>query len=344
LDKLADILLPGTPVCIYIRYSSYKQEYGMSEEMQLQLAQNMINRYDLKLVQTYRDIKKSGYHKQLEKRNGIMKLIADASQGAFKVLITMCNDRLSRDVFDLIKIVDTLESYNIDLVYSMPGVIQPCEQDIVYEMYSYANAMNEAERISVRSRATLKEKASLGQWTGGSLPYGYKLNVNTGLIEVMPEIIPAIREIYRLYISGLSCTKIAQQLAPSLSSQKKWTRWQVEGIIKNPFYAGYLTWNKRKSYSNSAWRKPSEWIMIESKRIPKVIDKGTWDLAQGMLQLKKIDAPSTKYFSSPFWLKGLLTCSCGKKMMAKNRETTSILKNGEKKTYGKNIYYCSSVA
>lgn len=312
----------------------------MSEQMQLQLAMSMINDYDLKLMKTYRDEKKSGYRKPLEKRSGLMKLIKDASQGIFKVLITMSNDRLSRNIFDMIKIVDTLENYNIKLVFSMPRLIQPCEQDIVYEMYSYANAMHEAERIGVRSRAALQEKISLGQWAGGALPYGYRLNVKTGAIEMIPEIIPIIKKIYILYISGLSCSKIASQLEPGLSSRGKWTKWQVEGIIKNPFYAGYLTWNKRKSYSNSAWRKPSEWIMIESQRIPKMIDKGTWDLAQGMLQMKKTSVPSTKHFSSPFLLKGLLTCSCGAKMMAKNRETTTTLKNGERKKYGKNIYYC----
>jgi len=342
---ISDALKPQTPVAIYNRYSSHKQESGMSIEMQMQAAQKIITEYELRLTNTYQDEKKPGYKTHFTRRKGMMELLKDARKGVFKAVITLCSDRVSRDVVQFISIIEILDQCGIQLIYSMPGMTQPFEQDIVSEMISYANAMHESERTSARVREAMKNKVDKGEWVGGSIPFGYQLNIKTGAIEILPLAAEIVKDVYQKYIRGFSFQSIAHSLAPGHSPTGRWTRWQIEGIIKNPFYAGYLTWNKRLDRSNSAWRNPADWMMVESKYIPKIIDKKTWDIAQGVLLRKKTNRISSKHYSSPNILKGLLYCSCGQMLLpkdnrSKDNRSKSILKSGTEKVYGNRIYKC----
>lgn len=110
-------------------------------------------------------------------------------------------------------------------------------------------------------------------------------------------------------------------------------------MIKNPVYCGKIAWNKRKSYSNSAWRNTKDWILIQSKYIPRIISDDTFEISQEVLH-KKVMISNKRYYSSDFILKGLVFCCCGEALLTKNQETESTLADGSKRKYGKQIYYC----
>lgn len=326
---------------LYCRYSSIKQEFGLSLEIQQNFGDMFIERYGLKLFKTYSDTKTSGYHKPLEKRTGITELLNDAAERKFSVVLTLTPDRLSRNVFELLAIRETLEKYNVELYYTMPGAVQPADQDIVSEMISYAEAMRESQRNGTRTRAASKLKVDKGEWPGGNLPFGFYLDPNTRKIEVVAGAEHLIRLIHSRYQRGESFEKIAATLDRNMSPTGRWTRWQVEYIVKNPIYAGKIVWNKRKSYSNSTWTDPSRWIVVESKHIPVVLDSDTWELSQEMLNYKKSTLLQNKHhYSSNYVLKDILQCSCGETMKTKNQTTKHKLPDGTKKTYGKQFYYC----
>lgn len=213
---LSEILKPGTVVAEYDRYSSFKQENGLSLEIQRSFARQMVLQYDLDLVKIYTDEKTSGYHKPLEKRSGMVELLEDARAGVFKVLLTLGIDRLSRNIFELLTIRETLESYGIQLIYTMPGAVQPFEQDIVTEMISYAMSMQESERISARTKEASKLRANNGLWPGGNLPFGYTINPYTKKIEISKGARQVIRKIHFCFQVGESFESIAESLNKDL--------------------------------------------------------------------------------------------------------------------------------
>ena len=89
----------------------------------------------------------------------------------------------------------------------------------------------------------------------------------------------------------------------------------IRYIIENPFYYGYVRWN-RQNPSEHTIKDKSEWIIAPGAH-PVLINKESWDFANE--QLIKISRPYKERGTSGIkhWLSGIVKCSsCGSSLVS----------------------------
>jgi len=141
-----------------------------------------------------------------------------------------------------------------------------------------------------------------GLWVGYS-PCGY-LNVHNGTItkpikdiEIDPIRAPFIVEIYEKRSTGMpygAITKLVNSEGMTGKSGKKMTKSNIERILQNPFYYGFMQYNG-KQYAH---------------KYPKLITKELYDKCQKVREQRH--GHRTAYKSLPFIFSGIAQCKdCG---------------------------------
>ncbi len=143
-----------------------------------------------------------------------------------------------------------------------------------------------SEELSDNIRAVFRRKMEEGQFLGNYAPYGYQKEQGQRH-RLVPdgETAAVVEEIFSLYLSGLSCRKIAGTLTargiltPSQLKKhrgedlgrKDCTRWSagtVRKILRNPVYLGHMVQGKEEkiSFKEKKTRElpESRWIVVEN--------------------------------------------------------------------------------
>lgn len=175
-----------------------------------------------------------------------------------------------------------------------------------------------------------------GQYIGSFPAYGYRKdpqNHNRLLIDA--HAAEVVREIYRLYLSGMGKQRIAAELNarglpnPTLYKQQQglryvnggqqdardWNRTSVGRILKNPLYAGDLVQGVRRKASYKSKKlltvPPEEWIVVPNAHAP-IIDRETFETVGRMLARRTRSSGT----GEPHPLAGLVRCmDCGGAML-----------------------------
>jgi DNA invertase Pin-like site-specific DNA recombinase len=201
----------------------------------------------------------------------------------------------------------------------------------------FLNIINEwyAKDTSKKIKAVFKSKAERGQSLTFNLPYGYMKDPNDKhkwLID--DEASQVVKEIFRLCVSGLGMTKIANELnerkinPPAYYkvihgqintnqdfSKSRWNSSTVSDILSKQEYIGNTVIYKpdshsRKKHSKFKRLKPEEQIIIENTH-EAIIDKDTFEVVTDIRNCKR---KNTKIGYIPK-LAGKLFCSdCGEKL------------------------------
>ena len=149
-------------------------------------------------------------------------------------LVTYSLSRLTRSTKDLIQIAEQLEKKGVDLVSVSENIdTTTATGKMVFRMLG---VMAEFERdiIGERTRLAMQSKKAKGEYTGGFVPYGFKLSENHKcLVKVLEEQkIIALAKIYRR--EGKTLESISEELFKhgALSrNNKKFTPYQISRIL-----------------------------------------------------------------------------------------------------------------
>jgi hypothetical protein len=154
-----------------------------------------------------------------------------------------------------------------------------------------------------------RERARAGLLVGGRVAYGYRYR--DGKLEPDEQRAPIAQEIFRRYDAGESMRSIALWLrssgAPSWSG-KQWGHSSVQRILINETYAGVAYYGShRREGKLLRLRAPSDRIRLS---VPALIDRAQWERVQRRIaENPSVGRPSVFYL-----LRGLLFCSCGRRM------------------------------
>ena len=194
-----------------------------------------------------------------------------------------------------------------------------------------------AGRTSMDVRRTFDMKRRKGEFIGSFAPYGYRKdpeNKNHFLID--EEAAEVVREIYRLFVDGMSKRSIAVRLNelgilnPTAYKRSKglrycnpntnrndgmWNPSTITNILKNPLYIGTMVQGKAKVVSykvhNTILTPEEEWFVVEGMHEP-IIDKATFQLVQDLCRKDTRTAPGNR---NVYLLSGYVFCAdCGKAM------------------------------
>lgn len=161
-------MLKRKRVAAYIRVSKDRYEQKSSLKNQEEQIIQYANDNGYIIVEFYKDIETG----TIENRDDFERLLKDAREDKFDVIISKELSRLARNVALSYKIKMITEDFNIGLI-TLDGSIntlEGCEE--LYGLHSWL-AEHEAKKTSIRLKDMLTTRARNGLFNGSIPPYGY---------------------------------------------------------------------------------------------------------------------------------------------------------------------------
>lgn len=230
------------------------------------------------------------------KRDNFMKMIEDARNGKFDLIVTKEISRFSRNTLDSIKYTRELLSYGVAVLFVNDNINTTMPDSELRLTIMASMAQDEIRRLSERVKFGMNRAIERGEILGNDMLYGYKKDKTTGILKVIQEEAKVVRRIYELYaIEELTLSKIAKTLnneGLKTCQNKKWCISTISRMIENPKYKGYYCARKSEivDYMTKKIKyfEKDDWIIYEDKtRIPPIVDENLWERANARLISRK---------------------------------------------------------
>ncbi len=208
----------------YYRVSRADLKRGISLHIQRDVCEPFATREGWQLTAPYIDEGKSAYTDNIARRPAFQQLLADAQRKSFDGVLVYKYDRFARRVHVYFPVIQDLERRGL-LVRSAtesPDWLSRAFSGVIAEQYS--------RMLSERMRDVRLWEAQQGRIVG-PVPLGYDRVQGIG---VPNDDAPRILAIGRAFASG-------QRSVASLAREFDLNIWQLEEILKNPIYAGFVT-------------------------------------------------------------------------------------------------------
>ena len=285
---------------IYVRVSTTKLSQKDSPEHQVGVCRERAKQENL-VVQEHLIYEDRDTGTTITDRPAIQRLIKDAQNGAFDIVIFASLSRFARDTGDALnlkrKLVDAL---GIRLISIDEGY--DSKKDLDELKFTIISAVNQklSEQISYSSRRGKRQSALKGNFTGSIPPYGYKKQLVNDRKMLIPdeETKHIVQKIFQLYTANKMGEKaivdyLNNQGIPS-PKKGKWGITSIQRILQNEAYIGRNTFGKYESvkvFTNvndtterrkkQVQKDPSEWQRAhEPQTHQAIIDEETFLKAQ----------------------------------------------------------------
>lgn len=239
----------------YIRVSTEEQiKHGQGLNIQKQEILDYCKSQKIKDIKIFEDKGVSGAN-DVNKRKGLNDLLEYCKKhNVDKVLVTKM-DRLARDMYIQLWVEKELKVYDVDIISVSEDNLNGNDyMTVAMRQMVGVFAQLEKNRISDRlvtgRRAKAKDKK---QKASGNCPIGYKYKHNNQgknpVVVIDEEKANLIKEIYRLYLSGFSLQKVADQLNKegyATERGNKFSRISIHHILTNDFYTGTVRFDDIK--------------------------------------------------------------------------------------------------
>jgi len=302
---------------IYIRVSTEDQaKEGYSLEVQKEHLESFALREGYEVFKVYSDDGISAYS---TRRSALQELLADAKAKRFELVIVHKIDRFSRNLKDLLMLVDELSSYGV----GFKSATEPFDTTtsagklMFQQLGSFAEF--ERNRIAERVFPGMIKGVQQGNWQGARFaPFGYNYNKAKKLLEVEEREANIVKLIYMMYLSGKSTHDIAAYLDKKgykTRTGKQFYNKFICDILKNQIYTGKIVWNKKHYDKNQKTKKHYKYIKNDSSKVlvaqgkhKPIIDEEDFAEVQKLLANKtRTWRPRVK--NKEYLLTGLITCA-----------------------------------
>lgn len=310
--KLIDLPLRVT---FYARVSTDHDEQLNSLENQVMYFENYIKSQDNWIfINGYVDEGISGT--SVKKRDNFLKMIGDAKDGMFDLILTKEISRFSRNTIDSIKYTQELLASGVG-VFFLNDNINTFEADAELRLTIMSSiAQDEIRKLSERIRFGYKRSIEKGIVSGNNNFYGYKKN--KGKLEIVEEEAELVRLIFNEYSKGeMGISKLGYFLYDKYnisSKTNKPLRGTVIGrIIRNPKYKGYYCAHKETTVDYHSKKrikfKPDEWIVYKDNiSCPPIVSEKLWDKCNEILNKNSLKYKMHTRTDMRYALSGKIKC------------------------------------
>jgi site-specific DNA recombinase len=329
---------------VYARYSFDGQSEASIED-QVRNSRRICAEKGWHVVEVYSDRAITGATSLL--RPGYQRLIADARDHQFDVVVAEGLDRLSREQVTTAALFQQLTFLGI--------MIFTCSEGEVNELHvGLKGTMNALflKDLAIKTHRGIEGRVRQGK-SGGGRAYGYRVahqraedgTAIRGDREIVEAEAAIVLRIFAEFAAGKSPRAIAQDLNRENikgPSGKPWRDTTIRGhatrrtgILRNDLYAGRLLWNKQTYRRNpdtgkrvARPRDDGERIVTEVPAL-RIVDQDVWDCVQKRLDAIRASPVSKNLRATEFWkhrrpkylLTGLVTCGeCGGLMAAVGKD------------------------
>lgn len=309
-------------VCAYCRVSTDKSDQINSLDNQKQFFEKYISRQpDWELTEIYVDEGVTGT--VAKKRASFMRMINDADNGKFQMIITKEISRFARNTLDSIYYTRYLRSKGVG-VFFLNDNINTLDSDAELRLTILSSiAQEESRKTSERVKWGQKRRMEQG------IVFGRKLlgfDIRNGMIIINREEADIVKRIFDLFTKqNLSSYLIAKRLnSESVLFPKKWNCNSVIRILKNEKYCGDLV--QAKTYTpdflthKKAENTPENYIIIKNHH-EAIIEYEQFNQAQRILHCQ--ESSKTKK-SNRYLFSSMIVCgNCNSTVNARRRTLKS---------------------
>jgi len=270
-----------------------------------------------------------GYSGANLNRPALKRLLVDVEAGKVDVLATYRLDRLSRNQFELLGLIDSLAKRGVAYM----SVVERFDTSTPMGRFGLQmmGAVAELERaqVSERTRDKIRATRRKGMWTGGHPPLGYDV-VEKRLV-VNPNEAARVRATFELFIAQGALGATVEELCRRGWRQKSWvtraktehvggpfTKSILQALLTNPVYVGKL-------------RAGDE--LVDAQH-PAIVEPGLWDAVQARLKQRATGLMPYRSRIGAL-LSGLVHCGRCRSSMHANYSQ----KRGRRTTY----YVCAKI-
>jgi len=316
----------------YVRVSSDEQAEGLSIESQEEEIREWCGRKDFDLAATFRDEGESAYTDDIAKRPGFRKLVDQLPALMPTVVVVFSLDRWARSLVVASESFRRMSALGIgfaSVIESEFDLSNPASGFMLNMLASFAQYGSAMTAQHVRRVADLKFERGVHR---GAVPFGYWADPQSTRAESRPPIpdepeFSAVVELFQRALTGAySCRDLASWLSrPGFKTRnrkksvieeleneggkpRKFTSDSVQGILTNPFYAGFVVRQRRSKNGTPTSRE-----VREGAHRPAVPPEN-FNRVQSILRARYKAPRSASNKLRPYLAKGLLRCmTCGEK-------------------------------
>ncbi|MBR2088770.1 MAG: recombinase family protein, partial [Oscillospiraceae bacterium] len=228
-------------VAAYARVSTDHEEQQNSYEAQVNYYTDYIKgRSDWEFVKVYADEGISGC--STKGRLGFQAMVADALEGRIDLILTKSVSRFARNTVDSLTTIRKLKEHNVECYFEKENIWtfdSKCEL-----LLTVMSSISQEESRSISENVTWGHRRRMAEGKV-SVPFGRFLGYDkgeNGEMIVNAEEACVVREIYRLFLTGLTPHSIAKHLTASHiqtpGGKEKWCASTIRSILTNEKYKG----------------------------------------------------------------------------------------------------------
>ena len=300
---------------IYARYSSERQT-EQSIEGQIRECMLYAENHDIVIVDSYIDRAMTGTN---DNRTDFQRMLKDASKKAWDMVLVYKLDRFSRNKYEMAIHKKTLKDNGITLV-SAKEHIPDGPEGIILESLLEGMAEYYSVELAQKVSRGQKETRIKGNYSGGGVPYGYKVENKKFIIN--EDEAKTVNRIFEMYASGV----IGKNIIKTLSDEgimrrngKPFSKSALYALLQNERYTGIYNHKTEGAYTNM---------------FPRIVPQHLFDTVQAIADVNRRGKSSEEV---QYLLKNKLKCGyCGKPITSesgpsKNGKVIRYYKCGTKK-------------
>ena len=310
-------------VAIYARVSTEHEAQISALENQVQYYDNLFQYHpEWKLYERYIDEGITGT--SINKRQSFLKMMEDAKDGKFDLIVTREVARFARNTVDTLQQTRILKKYGVEVYFTEDNIWTMNDEDGELRLTIMATlAQNESKKTSIRVKAGQKISFQNGIIYGNGNILGYD-KVGKEFV-INEEQAKTVRMIYDMYLDGMGMKKIQYALeAAGRKTSTGLTRWYssyISRILNNPFYCGTIVYRKEYVPDYLEQKKIRNWgevekIAIEGSHEP-IVTKEEFAKVRKILDSKSFSIDNRgrrgSHRANDVWCRKL-KCYCGASM------------------------------
>ena len=275
---------------VYARYSSDNQRDASIED-QVRQCRRRIEHEGWSLTEVYSDRAISGASTL---RHGYQRMLEDARNGVFDIVVTEALDRLSRDQEDIAGLYKQLSFADVKIITLSEGEINELHVGLKGTM----NALF-LKDLAQKTRRGLEGRVRQGKSAGGRV-YGYDIvrefdsagEPVRGQQKINETEAKIVCRIFEEYSCGRSSRAIAKRLNEERipgPRGKPWGDYSIHGnrrrgtgILNNELYIGRRIWNRQRFVKDPVTARrqarlnpKSEWVISDVAAL-RIVDDDLW--------------------------------------------------------------------
>ena len=308
-------------VTYYARVSSESDEQLNSLGNQIAYYEDLIRQNQAwTFVPGYIDEGLSGI--STKKRENFNRMVEDAEEHRFDLIITKEISRFARNTLDSIQYTRQLFSYGVGVFFQNDN-INTLDEDSEFRLTIMSGiAQDELRKLSSRVKFGHQQAIKSSVVLGNSRIFGY--TKADGKLVIDETEAPMVRELFERYATGEYSMKQLETLFWEKGYRnhngKKIAHTTMSNLISNPKYKGYYVGNKVKVVDmftkKQKFLPPEEWVMFKDETgeiVPAIVSEDVWDTANAVLKKRSEDVKARQGISNHAnLLTGKLFCThCG---------------------------------